>query len=275
MNYVIFDLEWNGAFCSELDCYINEIIEIGAVKLDGSLRPVDTFQCLVRPVISRRITSPVRTLTSLTYNDVKRGRSFSAALKEFAAFCGDSVLMSWSRSDLDALADNIRFHEGEIRLDFMKSYCDLQRYSQDMIGLASGNALGLRPALDILGIDADEIQNHRALGDSYVSALCLKKLYHPGALAYYIEPVDEEFYRRLSFKPYYIESSLTDSESALLTFNCPECAARARMISSPRYNGKAYFVKLSCPRCGSRFTGRATLKQKWDSVQVGKKCLLK
>lgn len=271
MNYVIFDLEWNGAFCRELDHYINEIIEIGAVKLDGSLRPVDTYQCLVRPVVARRITSPVRTLTSLTYDEVKRGKPFREAMKEFSAFCGDSVLMSWSRSDLDALADNIRFHEGELRLDFMKSYCDLQRYCQEMIGITRGNALGLRPALDLLGIEDDQEQSHRALGDSYVSALCLKRLYHPGALEYYTEKVDEEFYRRLDFKPYFIEGDLSDDELSLLTFNCPECAARSRSISTPRWNGKAYFVKLSCPRCGTRFTGRATLKQKWDSVNVGKR----
>lgn len=37
MSYVILDLEWNGSYSKVLHKFVNEIIEIGAVKLDDEL----------------------------------------------------------------------------------------------------------------------------------------------------------------------------------------------------------------------------------------------
>ena len=34
MAYVVFDLEWNSGYCKKTKGFINEIIELGAVKLD-------------------------------------------------------------------------------------------------------------------------------------------------------------------------------------------------------------------------------------------------
>ena len=36
MNFVIFDLEWNNAYNYKAQTGMNEIIEIGAVMLDGT-----------------------------------------------------------------------------------------------------------------------------------------------------------------------------------------------------------------------------------------------
>ena len=38
MNFIIFDLEWNNAYNYKLKRGMNEIIEIGAVKLDENLK---------------------------------------------------------------------------------------------------------------------------------------------------------------------------------------------------------------------------------------------
>ena len=37
MSFVILDLEWNTAFCKQLNKYVNEVVEFGAVKLDSKL----------------------------------------------------------------------------------------------------------------------------------------------------------------------------------------------------------------------------------------------
>ena len=47
MNFIIFDLEWNNAYNYKLKHGMNEIIEIGAVKLDENLDVVDTFKQLI------------------------------------------------------------------------------------------------------------------------------------------------------------------------------------------------------------------------------------
>ena len=41
MNFIIFDLEWNNAYNYKLKRGMNEIIEIGAVKLDENLDVVE------------------------------------------------------------------------------------------------------------------------------------------------------------------------------------------------------------------------------------------
>ncbi len=83
MELVVFDLEWNGAYSERLGSNINEIIEFGAVRLNEKLEVTETFQTLVRPVICKRINSPVRTLTSLTYRELKSGVPFSYAFSRF------------------------------------------------------------------------------------------------------------------------------------------------------------------------------------------------
>ncbi len=274
MDYVIFDLEWNGAYCGELDCYINEIIEFGALKLNENLQIIDEFQTLVRPTIGRRLTSPVRTLTSLTYEDLKRGLPFPYSMKKFSTFCKGSVLMSWSTSDITALAENIRYYNGKTSFGFMTKYCDLQQYCHDMLGLTDSNALGLRTAAGLLGIDADDIPKHRAVGDSYVSAMCLRRLYHPGALNYYIVDADKDFYDSLMYHAYLIdEPELTPSEQSVVTFNCPHCGARAKRSSAFTHKTRAYIARYSCPLCGHDFGGRVQLKKRYDSIQISKKIM--
>ena len=55
MNIVILDLEWNGTYSRKLKGFMNEIIEFGAVKVDGNLNVVDTFESLVRPQVGNTI----------------------------------------------------------------------------------------------------------------------------------------------------------------------------------------------------------------------------
>ena len=52
MNYIIMDLEWNNSYMKSAEKFINEIIEIGAVKLDEELNTVDNFSELIKPVVS-------------------------------------------------------------------------------------------------------------------------------------------------------------------------------------------------------------------------------
>ena len=44
MNFVILDLEWDSAYFVKEHRFINQIIQIGAVKLNYNLEIVDSFQ---------------------------------------------------------------------------------------------------------------------------------------------------------------------------------------------------------------------------------------
>ena len=51
-NFIIFDLEFNSVKIPDTDKHINEIIEIGAVKLDSNLNEIGSFNSTVKPQFS-------------------------------------------------------------------------------------------------------------------------------------------------------------------------------------------------------------------------------
>ena len=55
MNFIIFDLEWNNAYSYAKKGFMNEIIEIGAVKLDENLKEIDRFREVVRPQVYKKL----------------------------------------------------------------------------------------------------------------------------------------------------------------------------------------------------------------------------
>lgn len=58
MNYIIYDLELNSKpFKSKLP---NEIIEIGAIKLDSDLKEIDTFQAFIKPHYFKKLFPVVK-----------------------------------------------------------------------------------------------------------------------------------------------------------------------------------------------------------------------
>ena len=89
MNYIIFDLEWNNAYNYSVGKFTNDIIEIGAVKLDEKLNIVDSFKQLVRPDGFKKLSSRCKNLTKITNDEINQeGISFKKSITEFAAWGG-------------------------------------------------------------------------------------------------------------------------------------------------------------------------------------------
>ena len=106
MNFIIFDLEWNNAYNYKLKRGMNEIIEIGAVKLDENLKVIDTFKQLIKPKLSKKLGSRFKNLTHITIDEINQsGISFENAFDNFSKWCGkgDNLFLSWSTSDLYTL----------------------------------------------------------------------------------------------------------------------------------------------------------------------------
>lgn len=274
MNYVIFDLEWNGCYCKKLGYNVNEIIEIGAVKLNEALEETDRFSLLIRPEIGKRLSSSVENLTSITTEELKHGVPFKYAYSKFKKFCNGCVLMTWSTSDIDALVGNVRYHFGQDRIDLLKQYADLQQYCHDMLEIEGNNALGLQSAVEALGIDTLDFPQHRALDDSMVSAMCLRRIYQKERLDAYITPADDVFYEKLFFKPYYI-TDLEDEniDKSQLFFHCDQCGSPAKQIAAWHEQFKSFVAEFECPVCHRKFKGRIQFRKKYDSVEISKKIL--
>ena len=71
MTEIVLDLEWNGSYSKKAHGYFNEIIEIGAVRVEDGARIADTFHAVIRPVYSKKLTEFVTNLTSITESDLE------------------------------------------------------------------------------------------------------------------------------------------------------------------------------------------------------------
>ena len=85
MNYVILDLEWNQPVSQDraIEGLAGEIIQFGAVKLDGEKRVVDSFEAVVRPCRYTKMNRYVKKLTGIDEKMLAGGMTFPQALDAF------------------------------------------------------------------------------------------------------------------------------------------------------------------------------------------------
>lgn len=276
MSYVILDLEWNSTKVNKSKPYLNEIFQFGAIKVDENLEVIDTFEALIKPQMSREFNPYVKNLTKVSFEELENAPYvFETALDEFADFLGDSVLLTWSSSDILALIDNKKFFMYSSRLYFIKKFCDLQSYCEYRLGMENTTRhLGLSACAELLEITVGD-GLHSALYDAKLSLECLRKTYDKDILNAFTEDASKnEFYKKLTFKSRCI-TSLKDPmiNKKMLYFDCPEC--KVRCVQKSRWNREkhrftAYFL---CPKCKKQFTGEVRVKQKYEGIVVKKTIL--
>lgn len=272
MNFVILDLEWNGTYSRRIKGFINEIIEFGAVKVDENLQIIDTFESLVRPQVGKRISGKIKTLTSITNEDLQGGLQVMQVTSRFKKWMGDAVLMTWGTSDILTLIENYRYFCGNPRIPFLTEYINLQAYCEKMLGYDTTKQMGLSTSAQLLEIDEDDFDHHRALGDSLLSLRCLQKLYAPEVLKEFVQDAQgDEFYERIQFKTVVI----CDLNNPLIkrsdmVFDCDICGAKAHRASEWQLKNKSYRALFYCRSCKHKFYGRVQFKLKYEGLSVKK-----
>lgn len=274
MQYIVVDLEWNGSYSKKAHGYFNEIIEIGAVKLDDTLRVIDHFQQTIRPVVSKKLSTIVTDLTHIQADDLEDGTTFAKMMRRFAAWVGNepSVVLTWSTTDLLVLMENCRFFYGKQEIPFLRNYMDFQAYAQVRMDVGGGQQLGLAKAGEMLGVPEDTLSLHRALDDSKLTAKILQKVFDRPSFEAAILPVDAEFYRRITFKT----TVISDIDNPLvkrseLAFACPECGRDLRRQGGWRFRSRAFCAEFTCRKCKKEYTGRVQYRLKYEGVEVRKK----
>lgn len=274
MRYIVVDLEWNNAFSSKSKRAINEIIEIGAVKLDENLNILDTLSTFVRPVVGKKLSKRVVDMTSITDSDVAGGISFINAVKLLNSWINkEDIVMTWGDTDIRVLVENCKeFSLGET-VPFIGRYLDLQKYCQSEMGQGSASQqLGLSAAAELLGVEEDKFSHHRALDDSLMSTECLKKVFNEKALLKMARNCDEAFYRKLNFRTHYILDIHSPAiEPAALVCVCDVCGKKAKQLSDWKISCKAFQGIFRCPGCGRKFRKTVRFKQYFDHVSVSEK----
>lgn len=250
--------------------FINEIIEIGAVKLDDELNTVDTFSELIKPVVSKKLRSRIKDLTHITNEDVRHGKPFSAVIAEFAEWVGDDALiMTWGDTDIRTLQTNFKYFLDTKNIEFVTKYADLQKFCQCFINMENVQQAGLSYAAGCLQIDPEKYPHHRALDDSLLSAECFKKVFDAHKLSEFIKVCDKEFYARLDFKPYVIK----DKNDPLIDKNlfncyCDICGGKVETKKKWKFMNQSFRGVFFCPNCNREFRVNLRVKKFYDRLDI-------
>ena len=168
MYHIVIDLEMNPVSREYREIRRNltdEVIEIGAVKLDDGYRQVGEFQCYVRPEYGE-IRKHITKLTSITNDMVKDKECFAVSFQSFLDWIGDedAIIYSWSTSDIKQLRHECRMKMKEFDLSWLNAHwVDLQKQFDDRLGLH--NSLALKHALGAMDRNFEGTQ-HTALADA-------------------------------------------------------------------------------------------------------------
>ncbi len=273
MNYIVLDLEWDSVYHPDFHRFINQILQIGAVKLNSNLETVDSIELTICSDISPRVTSRFANLTGITSEKMRAGIPFVKAVSEYNEWAGtDTVTMSWSTSDLFAILDNRCLLPDDISFHIEK-YIDLQQYIQNELvysGNPVSNQISLCKAAGIFNVSTEGYELHTAQDDSMVCVSLLRKAYNRERFSALIRDTsDSSFYKRLFFKSYYLndlDDPLVDREQ--LKFYCEECGSKLKAMSRWKYRNRNFSAKLCCKKCEKEFIGRVSFRKNFDDVEV-------
>ncbi len=275
MNYIILDLEWDSTYFVKQKRFINQILQIGAVKLDSKFNLVDTFEVTIKSSISKRVTGRFANLTGITTEVMRSGVPFSQAVDMYNAWAGeDTITMTWSNSDLYTILEN----EDNLLEDKhfkIERYLDLQKFVQGemrLLGYEDKNQISLSGAAEFLKIETENIDFHTAKDDSLVCAYLLKKCFNSERFNALIkDTANPEFYKRLKFRAYSI-SNLKDEniDKSQMEFCCQKCGSKAKRVSKWKYSNRWFSANFVCD-CGEKFNGRVSFKKTYDDLIVRKK----
>lgn len=274
MHYIVIDLEWNTAYSKKLGKYINEIIEIGAVKLNDELKIISEFSSFIKPQIQKKLRSRVKQLTNITNDDIKTGESFYNVIGEFSKWIGDedSVILSWGNMDIRVMYDNIKyFIGGNDEIPFVKYYADLQDFCMDAMKLPKSQQISLNNAAEMLNINLNDFVLHRALIDSEISATCFARVKDKIDFNKYIKRCDVEFYDRLFFKPYIItQLDSTHVDKNIMNCQCTQCGGEAKQLEEWKFVNGYFRSYYQCEKCDIKMRVNIQFKKYFDRVNVKK-----
>lgn len=278
-TYIIFDLEFNSVKIPNTDRHINEIIEIGAVKLDRDLKEIDSFTSLVNPLFSQKLNKYFKSLTNINEEQLKNASDFKTVIKKFINWCrGDdeTVFLTWSDTDLHVLFENYSEILKLPKIDFIKKYTDLQKYIQIFIKTENHNQISLKSAAEFYKISTENFALHRAEDDSRVCACLLNNTYNEDLFNKHIQDMSKDgAFKRFAFKPYIISDLSKLKENGInkdkLYFSCPVCGEKNKFTGKFNPKIKAFSNIIKCKDCKRKIAVSFCFKKTFDSVNIKKR----
>jgi len=278
-NYVIFDLEWNQSPEGKENSIKGlpfEIIEIGAVKMDGDLHITSQFHRLITPQVYTQLHYIISEVTHMDMGKLKtEGEPFTEVIRDFIEWCGEDYrFCTWGAMDLMELQRNMEFYGVEIPFERPLYYYDVQK----LYGLTKEGGkekLSLDHVVGELGIEQNR-PFHQALDDAYYTGMvlqcmdaCIWKPYI--SMDYYWVPRTKEEQVALKFPTYskFVSRTFDTKEDALgdktvADLLCPYCRRMLRKkVRWFSLNQRQYFCLGVCPEHGY-VRGKIRMKKSED-----------
>lgn len=176
MFHIFIDLEMNEVLNREgTNKCKNEVIQIGAIKLDEKLKKVDTFNIYIKPK-ENKILDKIEKLTGISNEKVKDAIYFNEAMDLFLDWIGeDFKIYAWSGNDYLQLKYESKYKNyTNPKLKIMlKRWKDFQREFCKLLDLDKGYQISLDMALNIVDIKFKG-NRHNALDDAINTSILFK-----------------------------------------------------------------------------------------------------
>lgn len=275
MNYIIIDLEFNNMkditkCCPNIGLNIeernlrecpNEVIQIGAVKLDKNLKIIESFDAFIKPVIYKTLNSGISELTGITEDNLKEGISFTEAMELLGAFIDEeNILCSWAKDDITEIIRNCNYHRF-YNIQWIKDYLDLQEYCTKTLCLK--DCLGLKKALKRFNVKYEECKLHNALNDVMYTAEVFKRIYNYKAIQGYI--IKDIYTMPAILLTDYSSIDLQDNK---LHIECPSCQNKIE-LDFPFELKKHKFISMGhCSKCNAKVKQELVVKKNLKGQKI-------
>lgn len=165
MHYIIYDLE--------ATCWLgrppvgnNEVIEIGAFKVNGYGEIVGSFHNFIRPILNPQLSGFCKKLTTIQQHNVDTADKFNKVIEDYLDWIDyqedEYHLISWGENDKQLFRQDCILHD--IETEWLKNCVNLKPAYQQLTGMKMQTSLKkaiLREELDFAG------KHHRAIDDAH------------------------------------------------------------------------------------------------------------
>lgn len=274
LNYIVFDMEWNQPISKNSYPYVkigsqltNEIIQIGAYKLNDKFQITDSFCRYVHPSFYKKLNRNVLKITELDKENIENGDDFIDVFEDFMTWCGkDFCFFTWGPDDISVMRQNINFYS--LSPDKIKNWYNLQLiYSKEVLN--NSVQCALNSAMEHFGIDVSEARHlHDALNDAYYTALIFQKLNIKDAIKNYAPPSDYKLIccglaeKRVGL---YKTKELAFQDKKVCDVNCPLCGNELVCVV-PWFNNNARYNYIGKCKNHGEFLSRIRFEKNKSSL---------
>jgi DNA polymerase III epsilon subunit-like protein len=268
MGYVIIDLEFNNLknitkyYPNFYNMYgdlkeaqlENEIIEVGAVKLDKMMNFIGNFKTYVRPALFKVLNPKITEITGITETNLSSGITFIEAMDKLREFVdNDSIICSWAKDDIAEIFRNACYHNYK-EVGWLKEYLDIQEYATKI--LAHKKSLSLKNALEELKIRVDESKLHDALNDALYTSEVFKRLFNSRIIKNYIV---KDVYNMPAIMVKDLQNYEIDNSK--LDYRCPKCKTEINIERPLKLFSWRFMGIGKCPKCNTKVLQEVIVKK--------------